>query len=74
MNVLDFISGSPRTFIFQKGSNKTNLGGVLTFIYLIILLVIIVAYLYDYFTHDKYDYSYFYTNNLNDNYKFYLNI
>ena len=69
MNVLDFISGSPRTFIFQKGSNKTNLGGVLTFIYLIILLVIIVAYLYDYFTHDKYDYSYFYKYLLNESSK-----
>ena len=69
MNVLDFISGSPRTFIFQKGSNKTNLGGVLTFIYLIILLLMIVAYLYDFYTHDKYDYSYFYKYLLNESSK-----
>ena len=60
MNILDFISDSPKTFIFQKGANKTNLGGVLTLLYLIILLLIIVAYLYDYYNHDKYDYSYFY--------------
>ena len=48
MNILDFIIDSPRTYIFQKKTNKTNLGGVLTFIYLIILLLIIIAYIYDY--------------------------
>ena len=37
MNKLDFLSGAPKTLIFEKSSNKTNFGGVLTIIYLIIL-------------------------------------
>ena len=60
MNSLDFISESPKVCIFQKSSNKTNLGGILTLIYLIILISIIAAYLYDFFTYEKYEYSYFY--------------
>ena len=36
MHGLDFLSGAPKTLIFEKGSNKTNFGGVLTIIYLII--------------------------------------
>ena len=60
MNVLDFISDSPRTYIFQKRANKTNLGGILTLIYLIILLLIIVTYLYDFFNYEKFEYSYFF--------------
>ena len=60
MNALDFISISPRTYIFDKKTNKTNLGGVLTFIYLIILVIIIFIYLYDYFHNATYEFSYFY--------------
>ena len=62
MNILDFISDSPRTYIFQKKTNKTNLGGVLTFIYLIILLLIIIAYIYDYYNNEQFQYTYFYKN------------
>ena len=36
---LDFFSNSPKNFIFQNASNKTNLGGVLTLIYIIFFLV-----------------------------------
>ena len=36
MNGLDFLSKAPTNFIFEKKSNKTNLGAVLTLIYLII--------------------------------------
>ena len=60
MNGFDFISDSPRTLIFQKSSNKTNLGGILTFIYLIIVILIVGAYILDYFLNEKYEYSYFY--------------
>ena len=48
MNKLDFLSVAPNTLIFGQKSNKTLLGGVLTVIYLIIILLISVAYLYDY--------------------------
>ena len=60
MNVLDFISDSPRTYIFQNRANKTNLGVILTLIYLIILLLLAVTYLYDFYNYERYEYSYFF--------------
>jgi hypothetical protein len=57
MNILDIISDSPRTYIFQKGSNKTNFGGIFTLIYLIAILLITTFYLYDFFTYEKYEYN-----------------
>ena len=68
MNVLDFISSTPRMYIFQKGTNKTNLGGILTFIYLIVLILLIVTYLFDYFYHEKYEFNYFYQHFINKTY------
>ena len=62
MNILDIISDSPRTFIFEKKANKTNLGGVLTFLYFIILILIVAAYLYDYYNNDQFQFTYFYKN------------
>ena len=49
MHSFDFLSDSPKYFIFQRSTNKTNLGGVLFIIYLLIMLSIIFVYLYDYF-------------------------
>ena len=37
MHPLDIISGSPNLYIFGKESNKTNFGGVLFLIYLIVI-------------------------------------
>ena len=53
MHRLDFLSGAPKTFIFEKSSNKTNLGGVFTLIYLIIVLIISLAYIVDYEVNPK---------------------
>ena len=50
MHSFDFLSNSPKNFIFHKNSNKTNLGGVLFIIYIIIILGISFAYLYDFFS------------------------
>ena len=55
MQKLDFLSGAPKTFIFEKSSNKTNLGGVFTLIYLIIVLIIFLVYIYDYEVNPKYE-------------------
>ena len=55
MHKLDFLSGAPKTFIFEKSSNKTNLGGVFTLIYLIIVLIIFLAYIVDYEVNPKYE-------------------
>ena len=53
MQRLDFISGAPKTFIFQQESNKTNLGGLITILFFIAMIIIIYAYLHEYFVNDK---------------------
>ena len=60
MHKFDFLSGAPKTLIFERKSNKTNLGGVLTLIYLIIVLLIILGYIYDYSMTQLYTISYSY--------------
>ena len=60
MKKLDFISGAPKTFIFEQDSNKTNLGGILTVLFIIAMLIIIYSYLYEYFANAKYNVSYYY--------------
>ena len=50
MHSFDFLSNSPKFLIFQRNSNKTNLGGVLFIIYIIIILCISFVYLYDFLT------------------------
>ena len=47
MKKFDILSQPPRTFIFERISNKTNLGGVLTIIYLIIMIFISIYYIYN---------------------------
>ena len=55
---MDFLSGGPQIFIFNKDSNKTVFGGSLFLIYIIVVLLIGVAYLVDYILNDKYDVQY----------------
>ena len=71
MNAFDFISDSPRTYIFQKSSNKTNFGGILTLVYLLILALIIFLYLYDFFKnyYQKYEVTYFYNQFRDETYR-----
>ena len=60
MNKLDFLSEAPKTLIFEHNSNKSNLGGVLTIIYFIIVLFITFSFIYDYATGLKYSVIYTY--------------
>ena len=60
MKGFDLLSGAPKTLIFEKDSNKTNFGGVLTMIYLIVLLIIIITYMVDYSINPKYSVVYTY--------------
>ena len=57
MYFLDFLSESPNLFVFQTETNKTNFGGVLFLIYIIIMLLISLAYILDYALNDKYTYE-----------------
>ena len=54
MRSLDYISYFPNLYIFQKESNKTNFGGFLFLIYLIIIISIIIYYIIDYEKNNKY--------------------
>ena len=60
MKKFDLLSQSPKTFIFERISNKTNFGGVLTIIYLLIMLFISIYYIYNYIIGDRYEYFYSY--------------
>ena len=58
MRKLDFISKSPNFYIFKESANKTNLGGVLFLVYIIIIVLLASVYFYDYFKNEKYTFSY----------------
>ena len=58
MKKIDFISGTTKISLFKEGANKTILGGTLFFIYSIILVLLAIVYLFNYFSHDKYEYNY----------------
>ena len=60
MKKLDILSQPPKTFIFERISNKTNFGGVLTIVYLLIMIFISIYYIYNYIIGDKYEYFYSY--------------
>ena len=63
MNYLDFLSSSPNLFIFQKKANKTNFGGVLFIIYILICLSIFIYLLLDYNNNNKFEIQYTFNQN-----------
>ena len=58
MKTLDFISKSPNFYIFKESANKTHLGGFLFLVYIIIIVLLAIVYFYDYFSNDKYKFTY----------------
>ena len=58
MRKLDFISKPPNFSIFKEGANKTNLGGFLFLVYIIIIVLLAIVYFYVYFTNEKYLFDY----------------
>ena len=63
MHPIDIFSDSPKFFIFQKETNKTNFGGALTLIFSLIMITISFLCLLDYI--DLNDYSIEYSHILN---------
>ena len=57
MHFLDFLSSSPKLFILQKETAKTNFGGILFCLYIIIMLSISLAYIINYEVNDKYTFE-----------------
>ena len=66
MKTIDFLSESPKNFIFNENSNKTFFGGILSLIYLIIVLLITSFYLVNYFISDKYTVEYGFFQEVSD--------
>ena len=60
---LDLLSNSPKNFIFQNNSNKTNFGGSLTLIFLLVVLIIFAYYLIIFITKDNYSIQYIFHEN-----------
>ena len=58
MHPLDYFSESPKYFIFQKETNKTNFGGVLTLFFGLIMIFVSILYLLDYIDLDDYSIEY----------------
>ena len=66
MKTIDFLSDSPKSFIFRQDSNQTLFGGILSLIYLIIVLIIASLYLVSYIINEKYTVEYGYFQNILD--------
>ena len=49
LSFLDILSDSPKNFIFKKEANKTNFGGFLTIIFLLVFLLFTILYILDYY-------------------------
>ena len=62
MNAIDFFKLPPQYSIFQKEKNKTQFGGVLFLIYLIIMFFISLAYILDYAVNEKFEIEYYMVN------------
>ena len=60
MRKIDFLSQSPRTYIFGRITNKTIFGGIIFMLYLFMMIFISVYYIYNYIIGDKYEYFYSY--------------
>ena len=60
MKKFDILSQPPRTYIFERFSNRTFFGGVLSIVYLLTMIFISIYYIYNYIIGDKYEYFYSY--------------
>ena len=59
LHFLDFISSSPNNYIFQKSSNKTNLGGIFFLIYILGILGFSIYCIIKYCRLDNYSIEYY---------------
>ena len=58
MNTIDFLANSPNVFIHGQENNKTNFGGILFLLFIIIMIFISLVYIITFFKNDKYDIQY----------------
>ena len=67
MKKIDFLSEFPRLYIFQQEKNKTNFGGILFLIYIIIMIIIALTYILDFYLNDKFEIEFLSINNQTSN-------
>ena len=67
---MDFLCVAPQNFIFQNKSNKTNFGGLLTLIFMIITLILFAFYLINFITEQTYSVEYVFYEELMDDENF----
>ena len=68
LNRLDFLSNAPKNYIFRNTSNKTNFGGVLFLLYILIVFLITIYYLSYFFIIETYSIEYTYNEERYDDY------
>ena len=61
---IDFFSNSPKNYIFQNSSNKTNFGGVLILIYICLFIFIFTYYIIEYKLKEDYSIEYLHYEDL----------
>ena len=54
MDYLDFFSESPKVYIFNKETNKTKFGGFLFIIFIVVMIIISLAYILDFALNNSY--------------------
>ena len=54
MDYLDFFSESPKVYIFNKETNKTKFGGFLFIIFIVVMIIISLAYILDFAFNNSY--------------------
>ena len=62
MRKIDILSQSPNNFIFQKESNQTLFGGVLSLIFLIIAFLILISYRVRFYINNQYEVTSFFSH------------
>ena len=63
---IDFFSNSPKNYIFQNSSNKTNFGGVLILIYICLFIFIFTYYIIEYKLKEDYSIEYLHYEDLQE--------
>ena len=54
----DFLNSPPQLYYLQKRTNKTIIGGILFLLYIIVISIIFIYYIVNYYLNDRYDISY----------------
>ena len=63
----DFLSSPPQMYFRQKKANKKLFGGILFIIYFLIMLIVTIFYILDFYLNDRYDIKYSLYKNFTSN-------